>query len=208
VADAIQTADHSARFVIEAGPGEQLIWPELVQRLRQLQVAGIGPRGANYAGTLLVSAATGDLSGITVAARTSTPGGGGRYGLFYPALPEGETSLAEAWIYGLQQNSTNRSNLALVNTGEVDKSPARFQIELYDGASGLRVGNPLDLTLEAGRWFQFGMILTQYAPAVPQAYARITRTSGWNPFLVYAVINDGASPGLRSGDGTFIPSSP
>jgi hypothetical protein len=52
------------------------------------------------------------------------------------------------------------------------------------------------------------MILSQYAPGVTQGYARITRTGGNNPFIAYAVINDGANPGDRSGDGAFIISTP
>jgi hypothetical protein len=52
------------------------------------------------------------------------------------------------------------------------------------------------------------MILSQYAPGVTQGYARITRTGGNNPFIAYAVINDGGAPGQRSGDGAFIASAP
>lgn len=52
------------------------------------------------------------------------------------------------------------------------------------------------------------MILAQYAPAVKQGYARITRTAGNNPFVAYAVINDGSQAGQRSGDGAFISSAP
>ena len=36
------------------------------------------------------------------------------------------------------------------------------------------------------------------------AYARVTRTSGTNPFVTYGVINDGGIPGQRSGDGAFV----
>jgi len=39
---------------------------------------------------------------------------------------------------------------------------------------------------------------------LPSGYARITRTAGTNPYLAYAVVNDGASPGQRSGDGAFL----
>ena len=49
-------------------------------------------------------------------------------------------------------------------------------------------------------------ILLQYAPGLTQGYARIARTSGRNPFIAYAVINDGAQAGLRSGDGAFLSS--
>jgi len=32
----------------------------------------------------------------------------------------------------------------------------------------------------------------------------VTRISGNNPFIAYAVINDGSGPGGRSGDGAFV----
>jgi hypothetical protein len=41
-----------------------------------------------------------------------------------------------------------------------------------------------------------------------QGYARVVRVSGNNSFIAYAVINDGAAPGERTGDGAFIASSP
>ena len=46
------------------------------------------------------------------------------------------------------------------------------------------------------------------ATGTPHGYARVTRTAGVNPFLAYAVINDGGTPGERSGDGAFLQSAP
>ena len=74
--------------------------------------------------------------------------------------------------------------------------------------SNVRQGpnNPLSFTLTLGpkRWNQVSGILTQYAPGVTNAYVKITRTAGNNPFVAYAVVNDGGAPGLRSGDGAFV----
>jgi hypothetical protein len=39
---------------------------------------------------------------------------------------------------------------------------------------------------------------------VANGYARVTKTSGANPFLTYAVVNDGADASSRSGDGAFV----
>ena len=64
------------------------------------------------------------------------------------------------------------------------------------------------VTVAASRWFQIQSVLGQYAPNTNQGYARVIRTSGSNPFIAYAVINDGAHSGERSGDGAFIASSP
>lgn len=65
-----------------------------------------------------------------------------------------------------------------------------------------------DIRLASRRWKQINMILSQYAPQVKQGYAHIVRISGNNPFIAYAVINDGGSPGERTGDGAFIASAP
>ena len=40
--------------------------------------------------------------------------------LLHYAVPDGAAFTGSAWIYGLQQNQENRTNLALVNTGEVE----------------------------------------------------------------------------------------
>ena len=60
--------------------------------------------------------------------------------------------------------------------------------------------------LAAGEWMQIGSILANHAPGVHNGYAHVKGTLG--SFLAYAVINDGASPGERTGDGAFIQSSP
>jgi hypothetical protein len=207
VADTIQEPDQTATFTVDINPSAQLMWPDLVQRLRDAQIAGIGPRGTGFAGALFVEASTGDLNGISVSARTSAPGDRGRYGLFYTALPEGTTSSSEAWLYGLQQNAENRTNLALVNTGENSTTPDTLRIELFDGNTGQKVATIGNHVLNAHQWIQIGTVLSQYAPGVTQGYAHITRTSGVNPFIVYAVINDGGQAGQRSGDGAFLSSS-
>ena len=120
----------------------------------------------------------------------------------------GGESTTSAWVYGLQQNTENRTNLAIVNTGLTDRSTDVFTIELYDGNTGIKVATVQGISLAADAWMQIGTILAQYAPGTTQGYARVTRTSGTNPFIVYAVINDGGQPGERSGDGAFISSSP
>jgi hypothetical protein len=42
------------------------------------------------------------------------------------------------------------------------------------------------------------------APGASQGFVKVRRTSGTNPFIAYAVVNDGALPGQRSGDGAFL----
>jgi hypothetical protein len=206
-APGIQTPDSSATFTLEVNASQQLILADFVQFLRSSGTPGIGAQGPALAGALFVESSGDDLSGISVSARTSAPGGGGRYGLFYNSVPNGLASTSTAWIYGLQQNALNRSNLALVNTGEVDTSPISLSVDLFDGLTAAKVAN-FTVTLNAREWKQIGTVLAQYAPDTPQGYARITRLSGNNPFLGYAVINDGGQPGQRTGDGAFIPAQP
>ena len=208
VADAIQAANHIASFVMNLNPGQQLIVPNLVQFMRDRGVPGIGAAGPTFAGALFATTDSGDLAGIGLGARTSIPGGGGNYGVFYSAIPSGIAANTSTWLYGLQQNADNRTNVALVNTGETAATPDLFTIEFFDGDTGQKVKVVEEIPINAKEWRQFGSILTSYAPGTRQGYARITRTAGTNPFLAYAVINDGGQPGERTGDGAFVPSSP
>jgi hypothetical protein len=208
VADAVQATGSAATFTLDLQAGEQRILPEIVNWLRSQGAAGIGSRGTTYAGPLYVEASSGDLSGIGILARTSSGGNGGHYGLFYGSLPEGTYSTSTAWIYGLQQNTQSRTNLALINTGEVDGGNSVFKIEIFDGLSGSKVNTLEAVNLKARGWMQFSSLLAQYASMVNQGFVRITQTSGNNPFIAYAVINDGASPGLGTGDGAYLPAMP
>ena len=204
VADAIET-DGAATFSLTLQAGEQSILPNLVDHLRGQEMAGIGPAGRAFAGALFARVSEGDMSGIVIGARTGSPGGGGQYGVFYNAVPDGSASTGSAWIYGLQQNATNRSNLALVNTGEVDDGDSVFSLDIYDGETGNLV-RTISRTVPPRGWHQINGILGAHAPGTTQGYVQVRKQSGSNPFLAYGVINDGGAPGQRSGDGAFLPS--
>lgn len=211
VSDAVTTSDHTARFSIDPTviPSGQLLIYDVFAYMRDHSVAGIPPAGTHIAGALFATLSTGgDMSSIFVGARTSAAGGsvGGRFGVFYTAVPYGQASTTDAWLFGLQQNAENRTNLAIVNIGETDANSDTFVIDLYDGASGNLVKTMDPINLKAHGWMQIGTILTN-APGVTQGYAHVRRTVGNNPFITYAVINDGAGPGQRTGDGAFITSS-
>ncbi len=205
VADAIDT-DGLTTFSLTLQAGEQSILPNIVDHLRGQEVAGIGPAGRAYAGALFARVSEGDMSGIVIGARTGSPGGGGQYGVFYNAAPDGSASTGSAWIYRLQQNATNRSNLALVNTGEVDEGESVFSLDIYDGETGRLVRTVTTEAIAARGWHQINGILSDYAPGTGQGYVHVRRLSGNNPFLAYGVVNDGGAPGERSGDGAFLPS--
>ena len=206
VSEQIKTDDNTASFSMTLEAGGQAIVPEVVEELRRQGVAGMGSTRGFYAGPLFVEAGDGDMSGIVVGARTGSEGGGGSYSVFYNAVPAGKAFAKEAWVDGLQQNEENRSNLALVNTGEVDGSASVFHLEIYDGETGLLVETVVTRPVPARRWHQINGILGSYASSeTRQGYIRIEKVSGENPFLAYGVVNDGGAPGERSGDGAYVP---
>ncbi len=205
VAEGIETTGNAAGFSMRLEAGEQQIVPDVVDELRRQGVAGLGSTRGFYAGPLFAVAESGDMSGIVIGARTGSQGGGGSYSVFYNAVPEGGAFTKEAWVDGLQQNEENRSNLALVNTGEVDGSPSVFHLEIYDGETGLLEETVVTKPIPARRWHQINGILGSYAPETQQGYIRILKVSGQNPFLAYGVVNDGGAPGERSGDGAYLP---
>lgn len=204
-ASALGNSEKVSPLTLSLGPGEQVVLPEVVEHLRAAGAPGVGPRGPGFAGALFVKAAPGTASGLRIGARTSTPGGGGRYGLFYAALPDpGLAAERTAYLFGLRQDAIDRTNLAIVNTGSFSGDESTFEIALYDGATGALAATVRDVRVPARGFVQLNAVLAAHAPGVTNAYARVSRTSGSNPFLTYAVINDGAEPGQRSGDGTFV----
>ena len=205
VSEQIKANDKTASFSMTLEGGQQEILPEVVEELRREGVAGLGSTRGFYTGALFVEVVGGDMSGIVIGARTGSEGGGGSYSVFYNAVPEGEAFAKEAWVEGLQQNEENRSNLALVNTGEVDGSDSVFHLEIYDGETGMLAETVVTRPVPARRWHQINGILLRAAPETRQGYIRILKVSGENPFLAYGVVNDGGAPGERSGDGAYVP---
>ena len=209
VTEGIQAPDSTAHFTIVMGARQQLILPKIVQWMRQQRVAGLDSTQQPYVGPLFVSVPGGDVSGIFLGARTSTTASGGnRYGVFYSSVPYGAANTTASWLYGLQQNSENRTNLGLLNTGETDGEPDVFRIEVFYGETGTKVNTLDGITVNARRLTQISSLLEKYASGVAQGYLRVTRTQGSNPFIAYCVINDGAQAGQRSDDGAFVVSSP
>jgi hypothetical protein len=212
VAKGIQTPGHRANFSIDLAAGQQLFLPDFVQYLRDRGIPGIGPRATNYVGALIATVPARDRDGndgrgVFIGARTSSPSNdGGQFGVFYPGVPLEPDRMAttSAWLYGLQQNSETRTSLGLTSAGLADGESNTFRIELFDGASGKKVNTIEDITLDSQGWVQIGNILARFAPGTTNGYAHVTRTAGKNPFIAYAVVNDGAQPGQRTGDGAFV----
>ncbi len=208
----IQTEDNTAGFgPVPMLPGQQLIIPHALAYARQNLGLDV-PRG--LVAPLIASPAAGDLSGIVIGARVVAQADvedrtRGQYGVFYTAVPRGMGFTGSAWVDGLQQNEENRSNLALINTGEVDDRDLVFEIDIYDGETArlsktVTMAEDDRLVVPAKGFKQINQVL-KHAPGTTQGYIEIRRVSGANPFLAYGVVNDGGSPGERTGDGAYIP---
>jgi FG-GAP-like repeat len=196
-ADAIQTTDHKASLSIELAPGAQARLPRFVQSLRQAGTAGIGPAGPVFAGPLDPGFCG---TGVSLLARTVTQGTSGRFGTSYGSItPTGSTT----WLHGLVQDEKARTNLAIVNMGF---GPQVFRIDFFDGDTG-NPATSTEVTIERFGWWQLHSVLAGYAPGVKNAWAHVTCTTcapSNSKFIAYAVVNDGARPGLGTGDGSFI----
>jgi hypothetical protein len=188
-------------MTVDLPAGGQVSVPGFVAALRAAGAAVPNP----VVGPLLVTDEAGSTNGLFVGARTGNPGGGGRYALFCSGIPTGSATTDPVWLNGLQQTPTTRTNLAFVNTGEADGSTDVLLVEVWDGATGAKAG---ERSIEVGalRQVQINAILAEIAPGTTHGYARVTRLSGANPFVAYAVLNDGAVPGARSGDGAWVTS--
>jgi hypothetical protein len=173
-----------------------------------LRAAGatLPPRGATVVGALFLADASGDSGALLAAARVSSPGAGGRLGLFETAVPRSRAGTSAVWLDGLRQDAENRTNVAVVNAGGDGDV---FDVDIFDGDTGAAAATVRGIAVLSARGFaQVDGILSRFAPGVTNAYARVRRASGESPFLSYAVVNDGASPGERSGDGALISGTP
>ena len=194
--------------------GRQIYIPDVIAYLAAngwaLPADGSGKLGTFFATFVGVS----DPAVVFAGSRTSTPNlsasVGGAFGTFAPAVPsESANSSGDAWIYGLRENESFRSNLAVVHAPGA--TPVSLEIQLYDGDSGGLAGAPLTQTLQPGAFFQFNSIL-RYTPVlvnlgITNGYARVRRTSGTDRFIAYGVVNDGGSAGGGTSDGSVLASN-
>ncbi len=180
-----------ARVTLAAG--EMRVLSGVVDWLRG-QGLPIPADGSTQVGTLLATfRGVADAGLVAAGARSFTAdplGSGGTFGLYAPAA---STTTTKATIIGLQQNATQRSNLAVVNAGP---DPVTLHIQLV-GPNGEALTSPSDQTLAGYGWTQFNEpLLSQAASGI----AVITRISGASPFSAYGVLNDAVTS-----DGSYIP---
>jgi hypothetical protein len=109
-----------------------------------------------------------------------------------------EWASSVAYVNGLQQNSSQRANLAVVNCGDAADS-LTLNVTYFD-RTGVALGEPTAVTLAPGQWTQFNQPL--WALGVGSGYARIEKTSGKSRFVAYGVLNDAVTSA-----GSYIPMS-
>lgn len=192
---------------IDLGPFQQRILPRALDTLRDLGLP-LGPRGAaSYAGTLLVlfqspfaTLVPGHAGAKTSAAGVGTCAGKGSFGLFYTAVPATSAAAVEAVVDGLRQTPTTRSNLALFNPSTT--VPVSVAYDVHDGATGAKVLSSAPFDLPPLGWSQVDRVLS--GTAVTEGFVRVRRASAGGTFAAYGVLNDGAAPGERTGDGSYV----
>ena len=209
LSDGIQNP-RGARFV-SVRPGEQIIVPEFVSWLRQQGslpgsfFPGLGAAGEDFSGSIFVTVdGAEEDSGYYVGARNTTLIDGRRNGFVHAAVPYGDSHHSPAWVYGLRQDREKRTDLGIVNTGELSDETSLYSVEIYDGETGMLAHRIEEVELEARRSIRLESILERMAPGTRQGYARVSRISGSNPFVAFAVVSDGLRDGQSSGDGFFL----
>ncbi|MDE2666705.1 MAG: SBBP repeat-containing protein [Acidobacteriota bacterium] len=194
-------------------PREQFIVPEFVSWLRNeggglpSYFPGLGAPGDYFSGSIFVTVAvdgTGEDSGYYVGVRNSTLMDGRRNGFVHAAVPYGDSHHTPAWVYGLRQDQEKQTDLGIVNTGELSDETSLFSVEIYDGETGMLVHTIEEVELEARKSIRLESILEQNVPETDQGYVRVSRISGSNPFLTFAVVTDGIQDSRSSGDAFFI----
>jgi hypothetical protein len=188
---------------VPIGAGRQLRIPDVVSYLSSSLGLPL-PAAEIQGGTLMVA-------GAVALARISNPnpdaGVGGTFGLSYPAAPASARARTEAWIYGLRQDAESRSNLAVADARVGDAASVAYAVDVFDADAGgeapVKTFGPIALT--GGQWIQLSGFLG--TAGITHGYARVRTLSGASDFVAYGVINDGAAPGQRTSDGSYVPMS-
>ncbi len=190
-------SEGSGTFTTAVPAGRQLVFADAILSLRQ---SGLPIPSGNQGGTLRLAysgLSAGDAAFASVRTLTAVPGG--RAGLAYPALSLNETLEAPVALYGLREDESFRSNLALLNAGDpATGSPVTLRVTVLNGAAG--DGRSVTLpgvTLAPGQWTQLNRVLA--SPGYVNGWATVEPVSGTGPFYAYAVVNDNLT-----GDGAFV----
>ena len=186
-----------ARTTLEAG--RQRIAPDAVAYLRQLGIPI--PESGSRGGTLRVrfyGLPSPDEGAVFV--RTTTAVTEGRAGVAYPGLPMSLLGGYQA-LYGLRQDASYRTNLALQNAGEAQDGDIILRVQVF--ASNSTAEFPeilLHQVIPPGGFYQINDILHSHGLEISNGYVSVYRISGYAPFYAYAVMHNRASP-----DAIYVP---
>ena len=177
------------------GPGRQVLIPDFVAWIRALS----GDAAAESdGGTVMVSGA----SAIARVWAQNPGSGGGTFGVGLGTVSRKERATTEAWVSGLRQDETTRSNLAIADARVGDPSTRDYTVELFDPAHPAGAASVFSFTLAGGDWMQLSALL---GPAgLSTAYARVRAEKSPSDFVVYGVVNDGSRPGRGTSDGSLL----
>jgi len=186
---------------VTLGPGRQVEIPDVMTWLHDAFGIAVPAPPASAGGTLLVR-------GAAALARTSNPnpdaGVGGTFGLSYPALGPSARARTECWVLGLVQDGATRSNLAIADARTGDARTVAYVVDVFAEASLAAVSVLTKRVLLAGgEWSQLSGVLLE--AGLSRGHARVRVESGSSDFAAYGVLNDGASPGTRTSDGSYVP---
>jgi PKD repeat protein len=189
-----------ATTTIQLPPNTQLRRADAIKYLRDELGLALAAGDVNQGGTLLVSGAIAYVRTSNPNANTSV---GGSFGLAYPAIAAASRAKTEAWVYGLLQNGETRSNLAIADARVGSTSPVTYVVDIFDASSGSPTPKQtLTTTLSGGEWHQFSSLL--FGAGVTNGYVRVRPQSGSSDYLVYGILNDGATADQRTSDGSYV----
>jgi uncharacterized repeat protein (TIGR01451 family) len=183
------------------GARQQVRVADVITWLRDTLLMPLPASGMNQGGTLLVS-------GATAYVRTSNPNPdtvvGGTFGLAYPAVPASGRAWTEAWVYGLVQDTATRTNVAIADARAGDSTVVTYVLEIFNADTGSPTPvATVNIPLAGGQWSQATQVLS--GTGVTHGYVRVRPlSSGTSDYVVYGVLNDGASPGQATSDGSYV----
>jgi PKD repeat protein len=186
---------------LSLGPGRQLEVSDVVAWLNGAFGIPVAPPPASAGGTLVVR-------GAAALARTSNPNPdtavGGTFGLAYPALGPSARARTECWVLGLLQDEATRSNLAIADARAGDAREVAYLVDVFpDALPGAAPVLTKRVLLSGGQWTQLSGLLSE--AGLLHGHARVRVESGTSDFAAYGVLNDGATPGSRTSDGSYLP---
>ena len=177
--------------------GTQKVIPDAIAYLRSKGLAI--PTSGSQLGTIAIQfSGVSSVDAVSATARTasatSAPQPIGFAGLAYSSLYSFDGVMTSATLYGMRQNDSDRSNVAVFNTGS---DPVTLKLTAFSGDDGTSAVVDAAKTLPAGGWAQYSGILG--SAGFTQGWVTIDRTSASGSFSAYGVINDNGT-----NDGSYV----